>query len=56
MSKNRGEGRAKNEKSQRVVALGQSYGDLQKKLRAEEEEWAEKCGPVTVRKVGEPKQ
>lgn len=52
MSKSRGEGRSKSEKSQRVFRpLSQTYGDLQKRLRAEEEEWASKCGPVTVRKV-----
>jgi hypothetical protein len=33
--------------------LAQTYGDLQERLRAEEAEWASKCGPVIVRRVSD---
>lgn len=48
MRKTKGEGRAKNEKSQSVIDFARA--ERAKKRREEEKEWAEKSGPVTVRK------
>jgi hypothetical protein len=33
----------------------ESLADIAEKRRLEEEEWAAKCGPVTIRKIGDPK-
>ena len=35
----------------RTMTLGISYEDVRRERRAEEEEWASKCGPVTVRYI-----
>lgn len=53
MGKSKGEGRAKNEKSQRVVESSAARKARRDKIKAEEEEWASKSGPVEVRKVDE---
>lgn len=53
MSKTRGEGRAEAEKSQRVLATRESIRQAAAKRKAEDDEWAARCGPVTTRKIGE---
>ena len=53
MAKSKGEGRAKNEKSQRVVEPYAVKKARRDKIKAEEEEWASKSGPVEVRKIDE---
>lgn len=55
MSKTRGEGRTEPEKSQRVIATREALRQQAAQRRKEDEEWAAKCGPVTVRKIGESK-
>jgi len=55
MSKSKGEGRSSGEKGQRLLNTVVTRGQLEKKRKQEEEEWAAKCGPVTVRKIGDPK-
>jgi hypothetical protein len=55
VSKTRGEGRAEPEKSQSVIATREYLRQQAAQRKAEETEWADKCGPVTVRKIGESK-
>lgn len=53
MGKTRGEGRAPAEKQQRVLATPESRREARAKRKREDEEWAARSGPVTVRKTGE---
>lgn len=50
MSKSRGEGRSSSEKAQTVVTPYSVRKAQKEKLKQEEEQWASKSGPVTVRK------
>ncbi len=50
-----GEERAKAEKSQRLITPAEIRKNEAAKRAMEEKEWAEKCGPVTVRKIGDKK-
>lgn len=55
MGKTKGEGRAEAEKSQSVRATRDYLRQQAERRKAEDIEWAAKCGPVTVRKIGESK-
>lgn len=54
MAKNKGEGRAPSEKAQRVLSTPEYRKAQREKLKREEQEWAEKSGPVEVRRVDDP--
>lgn len=54
MSRTGGEGRAKNEKSQGLITPYEIRKQEAEKRRQEEQEWAEKSGPVVVRKKDGP--
>lgn len=53
MGKSKGEGRAKSEKSQKVVTPYAVRKERRERIKAEEDEWAAKSGPVEVRRIDE---
>ena len=55
MGKTKGEGRAKNEKSQGFITPAEIRKQEAEKRKKEEEEWASKSGPVKVRKKDDAK-
>jgi hypothetical protein len=51
VSRTRGEGRSSAEKGGRVIEPKAVTRERRARVKAEEAEWAAKCGPVEIRKV-----
>lgn len=51
VGKTRGEGRSKGEKGQTFRSSIPTLREVEEQRRREEEEWAARSGPVTVRKI-----